>query len=155
EIAHEMKKVQFLPSREQFFELRSHQLVAGNCTSEARSEAQLRYLDVNNVCSAPVGYRPITASEDNDLIRVCPGCKRKVLELEAAQPFIAALVAGTTQVRGLRRELPAHYVVIVVVRYDLIAKCLGGIPGHGIKLAGDRDAVLDLKELCRIFTFQT
>src|SRR5262249_5847785 len=78
EIAHEMKKVQFLPSREQFFELRSHQLVAGNCTSEARSEAQLRYLDVNNVCSAPVVYRPITASEDNDLIRVCPVCKRKL-----------------------------------------------------------------------------
>src|SRR5262249_32334042 len=80
--------------------------------------------------------------------------KRKLPELETAQSFIAALVGRTSEVPWLGRELLALLVVIVVVRYDQIAKRLGGIPGHSIEFAGNSDTVLDLKEFCRIFGLQ-
>src|SRR5262245_37956148 len=66
EVAHEMKKVQFLPTCEQFLYMRSHELVAGHGAGEPRSEAKLRNLDINDVGSAPVVYRTIAASQNDD-----------------------------------------------------------------------------------------
>src|SRR5262245_5266392 len=154
-VAYEMKKVQFLPTYEQFLYVRSHEPVAGHGAGEPRSEAKLRNLDINDVGSAPVVYRTIAASQDDDFIRVCPVRKRTLLEFEAAQSFITALVAGTSEVLGLGRKLLALFVVIVIIRYDLIAKRFGGIPGHCIELTRNTDIMTDLEELCGVFGLET
>src|SRR5262249_47507880 len=135
--------------------MRSRNLVTGYLAGEPRSEAQLRNLDVDDVRCAPVGDRSVAASQDDDLIRVGPVLAGQLPELEAAQSPLAAVIARTFQVPGLRRKLRPFLVVIMVVRQDRVAKGLGSISGHRVEFAGDRDAMLGLKRFCRGFGLET
>src|SRR5262245_48934470 len=101
EIAHEMKQVHFLPACEQFLYLRSHKFVAGHGAGEARGEAQLRTLNLNDVGSAPVVYRAIAASQDDDLIRSARFARGSCLNLKQPNPSLRLSLVGLLRFRGL------------------------------------------------------